>query len=103
MAEMRGREQSPRDHVYFNKSLVSHWQEYREQRRDSEGALRACLAKQRKDELEEQRRNRNLFQLYKWDFVRQKVSLFLALPCSRNERSTTLMTSSTARDSTSSR
>jgi hypothetical protein len=45
MAEMRGREQSPRDHVYFNKSLVSHWQEYREQRRDSEGALRACLAK----------------------------------------------------------
>jgi hypothetical protein len=70
MAQIRVSEHSPRDHVYFNKSLVSHWQQYRESRRDSESALRGYLAKQRKDELEEQRRKRNLFQLYKWDLVR---------------------------------
>ena len=80
MAAIRGYNQgeSPKDHVYFNKSLVTNWQQYKEDKKEAvvdEATMRAMLAKQRKDEMEEERRRRNLFQLYKWDFVRQKVTV----------------------------
>lgn len=68
--------ESPKDYIIMNKSLISQWNHFREAKKyhfQDEIAAKTYLAKQRKEEMEEEKRKKNLFQLFKWDFVRQKV------------------------------
>jgi predicted Fe-S protein YdhL (DUF1289 family) len=49
------------------------WNQYREARKYqvlNESQTQSIVALQRKEKLEEEKRNKNLFQLYKWDIVR---------------------------------
>ena len=68
--------ESPKDYVFMNKSLISQWNQYKDSRKynaSDETAVKVFLARQKKEFIEDERRKKNLFQLYKWDFVRQKV------------------------------
>jgi len=64
---------SPKDFINENKSIMFQWNQYREARKYqvlNESQTQSIVALQRKVKLEEEKRNKNLFQLYKWDIVR---------------------------------
>lgn len=67
---------SPKDFIGMNKQVIPQWSQFKDAKKyhiQDETALKVILAKQKKDVLEEERRKKNLFQLYKWELVRQKV------------------------------
>lgn len=64
----------------MNRSLIPQWINFREARKyhvNEEIQIKTQEAMQRKESMEEERRKKNLFQLYKWDIVRQRVKLLL--------------------------
>lgn len=61
----------------MNKSLIPQWINFREARKyhvNEEIHIKTQEALQRKEVMEEEKRKKNLFQLYKWDIVRQRVT-----------------------------
>jgi hypothetical protein len=57
----------------MNKSLIPQWINFREARKyhvNEEIHIKTQEALQRKEVMEEEKRKKNLFQLYKWDIVR---------------------------------
>ncbi len=62
----------------MNRSLIPQWINFREARKyhvNEEIQIKTQEALQRKESMEEERRKKNLFQLYKWDIVRQRVRI----------------------------
>ena len=62
-----------KDFLHMNKSLVVQWEQYlKAKKAHAKDEFKGKMenASQRKDQLDEDRRNKNMFQLLKWDIVR---------------------------------
>jgi len=62
-----------KDFLYVNKQLIAQWCQFKEARKyhaQDEIMVKMLMAQQKKSQMEEERRKRNLFQLHKWDIVR---------------------------------